>query len=553
MKTYITLIMLLITANLIGCSSAVTKPESSGEHTSTLQTESQTARAKAKVEKYFGKTTSQGKKLVKQSNPSSVYSGNQSATDSTPLDFLAADTDEQCNTLFSSTATVELNPAVLKPKARSPIQLTIRPTNLRVAAITKATTRSNSRPSAKVDLWCRLREGYKLGAVDNSYVQRAIDKYVRSPDDFEQMLNRARPYLYHIVEKVERRGLPLEIALLPALESRFEPLATSPKSAAGIWQFVPETGRDYGLEQTQWYDGRRDFIAATGAALDYLEKLFDIFGDDWLIALAAYNYGEGNVRKAIKKNEAQGLPTDFWSLDLPNETRWYVPKLLALAKIVNNPQDYGIKLQVIPDRPYVQQVQVKGQISLSLAANLAGLSTTEFTRLNAGYHLGMTGPDGTQNLTVPIRQASLLKQRLAKMTTPTTPILPYSGLEEISQWRNDSTLASFSNLAPGWSIMVSAPPAPVATERTQLHRVSKGETLERIAQQYSTSISKLRQLNPLLQGDLVKIGALLIVPTATQNVSVKTQKGGMIRTPKFTNEPLSTTTPVKVGSNIQGS
>jgi len=550
MKTYITLIMLLITANLTGCSSTATKPESSGEHTSTLQTESQTARAKAaKVEKYFGKTTRQEQKLVKQSIRSSVYSGNKSTVDSTPLDFLAADTDEQCNTLFSSTATVELN-----PKARSPIQPTLRPTNLvnrRVMAMTKGTTRSNSRPSSKVDLWCRLREGYKLEAVDNSYVQRAIDKYVQSPHDFEQMLNKARPYLYHIVEKVERRGLPLEIALLPAIESRFEPLATSPKSAAGIWQFVPETGRDYGLEQTHWYDGRRDFIAATNAALDYLEKLFDIFGDDWLIALAAYNYGEGNVRKAIKKNEAQGRPTDFWSLDLPNETRWYVPKLLALAKIVNNPQDYGIKLQSIPDRPYVQQVQVKGQISLSLAANLAGLSTTEFTRLNAGYHLGMTGPDGTQNLTVPIRQASLLKQRLAKMTAPTTPILPYSGLEEISQWRNDSTLASFSNLAPGWSIIVSEP--PVAVEKTQLHRVSKGETLERIAQQYSTSISKLRQLNPSLQGDLVKIGVLLIVPTATQNVSVKTPNSGMIRTPKFTNKPLSTTTPVRVGSNIQGS
>jgi membrane-bound lytic murein transglycosylase D len=445
-----------------------------------------------------------------------AYLGYELYDDPTDLGFLSAKPEEQCQTLFSPPATVELvqeeevpvQGLFEKSKEQSSTHLW-KPTRLfKLDQLNNHGPRKNvPPPSGKFDLWCRIRDGYKLEVEENSYIQRAMDQYVNSPSYFENISLKAKPYLYHIVTEVEQRGMPLEIALLPAIESGFEPFALSPKSAAGLWQIIPNTGRDYGLTQTTWYDGRLDIIASTEAALDYLERLHDLFEGDWLRALAAYNYGEGNVRRAIRRNEAQGKPTDFWSLDLPRETRWYVPKLLALAKVIASPQEYGIRLPSIPDSPYLKQVTLSGPISLSLAAQLAELSTTDIFRLNPAYSQGVTTTDGPQTLTLPLHKAHLFKQRLAKMPLPQRwPPLTYNdkgGLVNVHLTTGKTLTAPPSVSSPANIQMTMT--------KTQRHLVSPNESLENIARRYGTSVTYLRLLNRL-QSDLLKVGTLLTVP-----------------------------------------
>jgi membrane-bound lytic murein transglycosylase D len=280
---------------------------------------------------------------------------------------------------------------------------------------TNSATANNFVVYGRNNLWNRIPRGYKLSAIDNYQIQKEIKKFVSNPSYFRNISTKARPYLYHIVAEVERRGIPLEIALLPAIESAFKPTALSHKSAAGLWQFMPATGRDYGLVQNRWYDGRRDITKSTKAALTYLQYLHDLFGDDWALALAAYNYGEGNVRKAIRRNRARGKPTDFWSLKLPRETRQYVPKLLALARIVANPQRYGVRLQPIANQRYFKQVNINRPIDLSLAAQLASMPLSEFKLLNPGYRRDTTAPRGPYYLTLPVNKVAQFRQRLAKV------------------------------------------------------------------------------------------------------------------------------------------
>lgn len=269
------------------------------------------------------------------------------------------------------------------------------------------------RSPKKADLWCRIRRGYGLPTVDNDAIQEALQHYLKSEGYLRRTLSRARPYLYHIVKEIERRKLPMELALLPAVESAYQATATSPKSAAGLWQFIPNTGENYGLEQNEWYDERRDVIASTVAALKYLQRLHTLFDGDWLRALAAYNWGEGNVQRAIEKNQNEGKPTDYWSLDMPAETRQYVPKLIALSKIVATPETYAVKMDVIADRPYLRQVEVNSQIGLAVAAQLAGMSSTEFQRFNAAYRRSATAPQGPHKVTLPIYKADQFKKNLA--------------------------------------------------------------------------------------------------------------------------------------------
>ena len=221
------------------------------------------------------------------------------------------------------------------------------------------------------DLWARIRSGFRLPSPDNPAVDAEVDWFVRNQGFIERTINRAQPYLYHIVEQVEARDVPSEIALLPVVESAFQPFAYSPARAAGIWQFIPETGRRFGLRQSWWYDGRRDVIASTRAALDYLTALQEQFGGDWLLAIAAYNCGEGNVARAIQENQRRGLPTDFWSLPLPDETRSYVPRLLAFSRVVSDPGAYGLQLASIPNAPYITRVSIDGPIDLNVAAGVA--------------------------------------------------------------------------------------------------------------------------------------------------------------------------------------
>lgn len=204
-----------------------------------------------------------------------------------------------------------------------------------------------------VQIWDRIRLNYGIhGAKEKYQVQQHIKKYITQEKILYKHSTNAKPYLYHIVEQLEQRGMPSELALLPMIESAFQPKATSPKGAAGLWQFMPATGRQYGLKKRRGYDERRDLVASTRAALDYLEFLHEEFDHDWMLALAAYNSGEGTVHKAIKKNQRAGKGTTFWSLSLPKETQNYVPKLLALAEVIKNADEHDISLPVIKNMPY---------------------------------------------------------------------------------------------------------------------------------------------------------------------------------------------------------
>ena len=254
---------------------------------------------------------------------------------------------------------------------------------------------------APANLWDRIRKGFGLNDVNSPLVQQQIEWFASHPDYIRRTVERSSRYLHYIVEEVQKRGMPTEIALLPVIESAFNPVAYSRAHASGIWQFIPSTGKLYGLQQNFWYDGRRDVMAATNAALDYLEKLYDMFGS-WDLALAAYNWGEGAVSRAIAKNTARGLPGDYQSLTMPSETRYYVPRLQAVKSIVANPAQYGLTLAEIPNRPYFATVTTSRHIDMRLAAKLADTPLEEFMSLNPGYSRPVIRASGEQTLLVPV-------------------------------------------------------------------------------------------------------------------------------------------------------
>jgi membrane-bound lytic murein transglycosylase D len=418
----------------------------------------------------------------------------------------------------------------------------------------------NSNPSGRKDLWSRIVKGYGLPNIDNERIQYFVKNFANNPYFVEKISVKARPYLYYIVEEVEKRNMPLEIALLPAIESAFEPMALSHKSAAGLWQFIPATGREYGLEQNQWYDGRRDIILSTRAALTYLQRLVGMFDGDWFLALAAYNYGQGNVRRSIERNLLAGKPADFWSLNLPRETRQYVPKLLALCRVIANPQIYDLQIASIVDRPYFIQVGVGHPIDLNLAAQLAGLSLQEFKQLNAAYRAGATGPNGPHLITLPAFKVKSFKQRMAKIPlsqrmyvyAENKPVIRFveSGnmdkqdseqlaiVSKIQQYRVDvgdnlwtiakrydtsvsmirqlNQLDEEAAIYPGHLLVVPAQNSSQAqlTILQSHHRVTEGESLVAIAKRYDVSITQLRQLNKIQGGEALRQGTVLKIPVS---------------------------------------
>lgn len=349
------------------------------------------------------------------------------------------------------------------------------------------------------DLWHRIRGGYRLQAKQprvTETVTSVMQKYLKYPRYFDRLTENASPWLYHIVSEIEERGMPLEIALLPAVESNFEPLARSPRSAAGLWQFMPETGKYFGLEQNTWYDGRQDIVASTDAALEYLQKLHRMFDGDWFNALAAYNWGEGNVLKAIKKNAALGKPTDYWSLDLPRETREFVPRLLAISTIIKDPKAYGVELEPIADAPYFEPVPLEQQIDLEAAADLLGLSPDYLKRLNPGYRGKATPPDtdGNHVLALPIDKADLFRRRVATL--------------------GPKSLAPTSIVEPP-PIRLSAD-KPTTASHTHDYQIRRGDTLASIAHAHGTNIGELKRLNRGLNPRRLNVGQRLRVPNAQQ-------------------------------------
>ena len=513
MKLHPTLLLLLLSATLVGCSNLATTPsETTGEMAPPQTKEKEVIKNAPKM-----KTTHSRKENTKENNHVYTYLENGFYDDSTEEQFLFAYPEEQCDTLFSSTKSIELKPQPpQKPSYLSEEEGEVAPTPVKgkKASVSRSSTKKrNALVTVKNrNLWCRIREGYKLLVEDHPDIQQSLEKYLQSPRYLENLSLKAKPYLYHIVKEIERRHLPMELALLPAIESGYEPLATSSKSAAGIWQFIPETGNDYGLDQTPWYDGRRDFLSSTRAALDYLERLHDLFNGDWLIALAAYNYGEGNIRKAINKNEVEGKTTDFWSLVLPNETRWYVPKLLALAKVIAHPKDYGVRLASIPDTPYLTQIDVGAQISLSVVARLSNLPTTDVARLNACYRLGVTPPEGPQKLMLPVHKIEKFKQKFAQLS-PQERLSPPDIEEQIK-------MASQILSSPQLATEEELPETQVSPLKQ--HRIAEGETLGDIAKRYATTVAQLLRLNHL-QTNAIKKGQVLKVP-APDNVKLSSRE-----------------------------
>ncbi len=326
----------------------------------------------------------------------------------------------------------------------------------------------------ETDIWARIRAGFAMSDKQPRRVRLEADWYSRHQAYFDRTIERARPYLHLIVSAIDERDMPMEIALLPIVESAFQPFAYSHGRAAGIWQFIPGTAKRFGLKQNWWYDGRRDILASTTAALDYLQQLNREFKGDWELALAAYNSGSGTVRKAIRKNKRRQKATDFWHLQLPRETRAYVPKLLALRAIVNDPASFGIRLASIPDEPYLATVDIDSQIDLALAAELSGLSLEEIYRLNPAFNHWATDPDGPHRLLLPIEKVESFKLALAE--------LPSS---QRIRW--------------------------------QRHRIRPGETLGHIARRYRTTVKVLTRVNKI-PGHMIRAGRNLIIPVATRDI-----------------------------------
>lgn len=318
------------------------------------------------------------------------------------------------------------------------------------------------------DLWQRIQLQMTFNVPQTRPIVEQRNFYSSHQGYLDRVAVRAQPFLYYIVQELEKRNMPLELALLPIVESAFDPFAHSHARASGMWQFMPATGKRFGLKQNFWYDGRRDVIASTHAALDYLQYLHDTLEGDWLNAIAAYNSGEGRILNAIRRNKNKRLPTDFWSLDLPAETTAYVPKLLALVDMLKRPDDFDIVWKFIANEPKIHVVDVGSQIDLTVAASLAGISEADLQALNPGFSQWATDPDGPHTLVLPLDKAPVFEQKLASLP-----------LEKRLQW--------------------------------QRYTIVQGDTLGKIARQHKTSVDAIQRLNKI-SGNTIRVGQNLLIP-----------------------------------------
>ena len=320
------------------------------------------------------------------------------------------------------------------------------------------------------DSWQYLISLFAFPEVKDELIEKQLNWYLAHPEYIATIQTRAEPYLYSIIKQVEEKGLPGELALLPAVESGFKAHVYSRASAAGLWQFIPSTGKLYGLDQNWWYDGRRDVYASTNAATAYLQEMGKFYNNDWLLALASYNAGMGAVNRAIKRNKAKNKATDFWSLDLPRETTNYVPKLVALAKIFAHADQYGIHLKTQLHQPTFIAVNIGSQLELTKAAQLSNTSIEELIHLNPCFKRGYTPPKGPHRLLIPIANAELFKKNLAA--------LPF---DQRLDW--------------------------------QRHKVQTGENLGTIARRYQTHVAAIREVNQLTNNK-IQTGTHILIPSA---------------------------------------
>jgi membrane-bound lytic murein transglycosylase D len=372
--------------------------------------------------------------------------------------------------------------------APAEVQLQVSPELSRSSAETAASTLTFTRdPSQEVrdelppmptidlttppdDLWQRVRNGFGMADLHSPLVADRQAWYLNRPELLKRVFDRSRKYLHHIVEELEKRGMPSELALLPIVESSFNPLARSPARAMGMWQFIPSTGRNYNLKQNYWMDQRRDIIASTSAALEYLQNIYEMHGD-WHLALASYNWGEHAVARAVGKNRAKGLPTDYAHLTMPTETRYYVPKLQAIKNIVAQPELFGFRLEPIPNKPYFGTVGIEADMDISLAARLAETPLDEFIALNPAYHRPVVAGDSRSPLVLPADKVDTFRRNLERHEAEDRPL---------SSW--------------------------------QTYTLKKGERLDAVAARYGISTVRLKQLNGITPRVKVGPGFNLLVP-----------------------------------------
>ena len=324
------------------------------------------------------------------------------------------------------------------------------------------------------DVWNRISYQLSIEIPQNRQVVTERNWYAKHPSYITRVAKRAEPFLHFIVEEIEKREMPIELALLPIVESAFDPFAYSHGRASGLWQFIPGTGNRFKLKQTWWYDGRRDVAASTRAALDYLSFLHKTLDGDWLNAIAAYNSGEGRVLRAIKRNRKRHLPTDFWSLDLPRETSAYVPKLLALSDLLKRSEEFKVSWYPIANEPAISVIDAKKQIDIAKAAELAGMELNELHKMNPGYNQWATDPNGPHKFIVPIDKAESFKANL-------------------------NALSDSERMA--WTRYV----------------VRSGDTLGGIAAKHKVSIAALRDINKI-KGNMIRVKQALMVPTSSQAI-----------------------------------
>jgi membrane-bound lytic murein transglycosylase D len=407
------------------------------------------------------------------------------------------------------------------------------------------------------DVWDRIRRGFAIPNLHTPLVDQWTEYYASHPEAVQRMAERAGKYLYFITDEINQRGMPTELALLPFVESAYNPTALSRAQASGLWQFVPATGQHFNLKQDWWRDERRDPIASTNAALDYLDKLFEMQGD-WYLALASYNWGEGAVQRAMAKNEAAGLPTDYLSLSMPDETRNYVPKLQAIKNIVANPEKYAVVLPPVSNTPYFATVRKNRDIDVEVAARLAEMPLDEFKALNPSFNRPVIRGEHASNLILPADRVAIFNANLDN----------YKG--QLSNWKvyearrgesygaiakrfgiSEATLRDINDIptrqkhasaqrllvpsqggvqlasldtagsspqAPARSASVRSATAHVASAKmsaprpnVRQHKVRSGDTLFSLARQYSTTVDALRALNNL-KGNNLKVGSVLRVP-----------------------------------------
>lgn len=353
-------------------------------------------------------------------------------------------------------------PRAERPADRSPEQL--RNNRRDGTGGTNVANATNAR-----DAWQRIRQGFQMNYADDNLVHDWETYYASRPEYFARMIENSRPFIYHIITEVERRGMPAEIALLPMIESAYNPVAYSSAHASGIWQFIPSTGKNYGLKQNGWYDGRRDVIAATGAALDYLQNLYGMFRD-WELALASYNWGEGAVQRAVDRNQAKGLSSNYQSLtNMPAETRNYLPKLIAVKNIIADPARYGLTLASIPNEPAIEAVTVKRHIDVALAARFADMTPDEFKFLNPAHNKPVINASSAETIVLP-------KQKVALF------------LANLNQHQDK----------------------PLATWKT--YTVKAGERPETIAVRHNISVAELNQANNIGGRRQIFTGQTILVP-----------------------------------------